>query len=63
MITYTGDEDGVTPYDLDTVANHECNRGYVLNGTETRTCVEDDGLVGVFTEDPLICERKTIISV
>ena len=50
------------PFDLDTVAFHECDPGFALVGPENRTCVEDDPelVVGIFTEGPPTCERKEI---
>ena len=60
MISYSPDTE--QPFDLGTVAFHECNSGFALVGTETRTCVVDDPelVVGIFTEGPPTCERKEI---
>ena len=59
-ISYSPDTE--QPFDLGTVAFHECDSGFALVGSENRTCVEDDpGLVvGIFTEGPPTCERKEI---
>ena len=62
FITYAPD---TTPdYDLDTVATYDCDAGFVLElslgGSETRACVDDDGLdaIGVFDRQAPICVRK-----
>ena len=59
-ISYAPDTE--QPFDLGTVASHECNLGFFLVGTENRTCVEDDpgSVVGIFSESPPTCERKEI---
>ena len=59
-ISYAPDTE--QPFEIDTFAFHECNPGFALVGTETRTCVEDDPelVVGIFTESPPTCERKKI---
>ena len=59
-ISYSPDTE--QPFDLGTVAFHECNLGFALVGPENRTCVEDDPelVIGIFTEGPPTCERKEI---
>ena len=54
-ISYAPDTE--QPFDLGTVAYHECNPSFALVGPRNRTCVEDN-LVGVFTESAPTCERK-----
>ena len=48
-VIYTTDT--TANYDLGTVATHSCNDGFVLQGSSTRTCMDDDGLdaVGVWS--------------
>ena len=58
-ISYSPDTE--QPFDLGTVALHECNLGFALVGPENRTCVEDN-LVGVFTESAPTCERNRFCS-
>ena len=50
------------PFELGTVALHECNSGFTLVGPEARTCVEDDpeSVVGIFTDSAPTCKRKEI---
>ena len=50
------------PFDIGTVALHECNSGFTLVGPEARTCVKDDpeSVVGIFTDSPTTCKRKEI---
>ena len=61
FIRYTPD---VSPsYELDSMATYTCNAGFILdlsNGSETRTCVDDDGMdaVGVFNRQAPSCIRK-----
>ena len=58
-ITYGVDD---TPdYDLGTNAIYNCNYGYSLNGTNVRTCVQDDQLdtVGNWSGRMPTCERKS----
>ena len=60
MITYSPDTE--QPFDLGTVASHECDPGFALVGPMSRTCMEDSpGLVvGVFSETAPTCDRKEI---
>ena len=54
--------DMTADYQLGTVATHSCNDGYVLMGSLTRTCMDDDGLdaVGVWSDSDNVptCVRK-----
>ena len=62
MISYAPDTE--QPFDIDTVALHECSPGFALVGPETRTCVVNDHdpelVVGIFTDSPPTCKRKEI---
>ena len=55
FVTYAPD---TTPnYDLGTVATYTCNNGSSMTGSETRTCVDDDGM-GVFMGNAPSCVCK-----
>ena len=58
MVTYTTDM--IADFEFGTVATHSCDAGFVLQGSTTRTCVDDDGMdtVGVWNESPPTCIRK-----
>ncbi len=51
-ITY--DPDMTAPHDVDTVATHTCDPGFVLIGSETRVCLEARRWTGLF---PPVCRR------
>ena len=52
IITY--DPDMIAPYDVDTVATHTCNEGFVLvAGSETRVCL----LAGRWSGLARVCQR------
>ena len=57
MVTYTTDM--MADFEVATVATHSCDAGFVMQGSTTRTCVDDDGMdnVGVWTESPPTCAR------
>ena len=61
-ISYSPDTE--QPFNIGTVALHECNPGFTRVGPETRTCVEDDfaliAVVGIFTGSPPTCQCKEI---
>ena len=54
--------DMMANFDLGTVATHSCDNGFVLMGSLTRTCMDDDGLdtVGVWSDNDNLptCVRK-----
>lgn len=58
MISYA--DDTMADFDIGTVATHTCNECYALVGVTTRTCIDDDGAdtVGVWSDDPPVCQRK-----
>ncbi|XP_064387502.1 uncharacterized protein LOC135335845 isoform X3 [Halichondria panicea] len=57
VITY--ELDTVAPYSLSTNANHVCNRGYRLVGTQVRVCEDVGATDGQFNQEAPICEQIT----
>ncbi len=53
----TSDENG--NYAFNTMANHNCDTGFVLVGSNTRTCtVDGSSTTGVFDGEAAFCERE-----
>ena len=67
VITYATDT--TANYDLGTVATYSCDAGYFLDlslgGSETRTCVDDNGLdaMGEFDRQEPRCIRERFLIV
>ena len=55
-VSYTGDTNGMDPYDVSTVATLSCNAGYSLVGEAVRTCVEGAGAEGEWSNGPSNCD-------
>ena len=55
----TFDENG--NYAFNAMANHSCDTGFVLVGSNTRTCTGDgSSTTGVFDGEAAFCERELI---
>ena len=52
------DVDNETDFVLDMVARLTCNRGFSLNGNDTRACMDDDqaDTIGVWSEEMPSCQ-------
>ena len=57
-ITYAGDSDDMTEYDIGTVATYECNPGFTIIRDMTRECVQLDVNTAAFNREAPVCIRK-----
>ena len=57
-VVYSGDTDGVAPYEIGSNATFSCNAGYSLVGDKVRTCVEGTDTGGEWSGQPSNCERE-----
>ena len=60
--TVTYATDTMANFEIGTVATHSCDVGFILLGSVTRTCMDDDGIdnIGVWSDSTPICAGRFI---
>ena len=57
----SGDTNSMAPFDFATIAQYNCDYGFVMFGEENSTCGAGDGIEGVWSEQRPSCEGEGLL--